>query len=254
MPAVILKTATASPEDFVPSDYGITNGTPIRVHAGGVGGRGADADGMGSGGGGGSGERCGGSHTVADADAVYTYYVPDINEQNTTYFRDPDLVDIVAAYNGENCSGQVGGAAAGGGTGDLYVRSGATGGDGSMSDPGGGAGAGAALDASAGTDGPDGGLTGGIGTGAGTQFAVASAGKGGDGGDATEDGSLGDLYSSGGGGGGFPGGVGANGRQPLIIVVWGDMLTSYPPAPFVDGYVPDAGGGSTANWFLLLGR
>lgn len=250
MPARIFKTATATAQNWVPSNDGITNSTVIRIHAVGSGGRGGDGD-ISGGGGGGSAERVAAEHTVADASLTYTYYVPAVNEESTAYLRDPDnITDIAAAINGENSTELTGGLAGGGGTGSLYVRAGANGGDG-HTDSGGG-GAAAATDASAGVAGANGsGSTGGTGGSGGTQLGVASAAEGGNGGSSGQDGVLGDTYGSGGGGGALTK-VGANGRPAIIIVVWGEMLTTYPPASFVDGFVPDSAAGNKAWWNLLI--
>lgn len=253
MPAYIFLTATATPQDWFPSDWGIENSDVIRVHAVGAGGRGADGDVLGGGGGGGGGERVGAEHTVADADLAYSYYVPAVNESSTTYFRDPDgFTDIAAALNGETTSGLVGGQGGSGGTGNLFTRAGGNGGDASMIDPGGGGGGGAGLDASAGSNGSPGGATGGAGGSGGTQLGGSSAGTGGNGGNDAVNGAVGAYYGSGGGGGGKTSGAGASGRPPIIIVCWGAMLNSYPSGGFPNGFVADAGGASSANWFLLI--
>lgn len=253
MPAYIFRYDTATPQDFIPSTHGITNGTVARIHACGNGGKGADADMTGGGGGGGSGEMRGAEFTIADADGIYTYYIPGINEEDTIYFRDPDgMTDIVSAVNGEPGIGQTGGQGGSGGTGALYGYAGAKGGDGSATDDAGGGGASGARDTSAGVAGSDGTTYGGAGGLSGTQFGVAGSGGGGAGGDPNSNGSQGVKYGSGGGGGGKTGGTGADAQPPLMILVWGDMLTSYPEPPFLDGFVEDTLNTSGA-WYLLLG-
>ena len=253
MPAYIFKNTTyPNPVSFVPSDYGITNSTVIRVHAVGNSGQGADNDVIGSGGGGGGGERCGSEHTVSDASASYTVYIPNVNESSTTYFRDPDnITDIVAALNGTEGSGSTGGSGGSGGTGSLYARSGGDGGVGGVA--GGGGGGSAGTDAANGNTGSAGGATGGSGGSGGTQLGVANACDGGDGGDATQNGIPGEDYGAGGGGGGELGGLGADGGLPIIIIVWGDLLNTYPPAPFSDGPYGVDQQTESPSWFFFLG-
>ncbi len=251
MPARIFKTETVIEQNWIPSNDGITNSTVIRVHIVGYGGRGADADGViAGGGGGGPGERVASEHTVADASLTYTYNLPS---GNTAYLRDPDSVDIAAAINGENATDYQGGAGGAGGTGSLYTYSGGNGGDGEAGASGAGGGGGSAgRDASAGSNGADGAAgVGGAGGSGGTQLGALSAGGGGAGGSTGASGSVASEYGGGGGGGGGTSGVGANGKPGIIIVVWGDLLTTFPTTPFVDGYVAGSAAASS-RWFLLL--
>lgn len=256
MPFFIFKNTGST--IWVPSNNGVTDGTLMRVHGVGPGGKGAQGDGVtNGGGGGGGGERCSAEFTVVTASNNHTAFVgTSTTPTEQSYFQDTGY--IIFCDEGGHASGTMPGAGGSGGTGNLFIHSGGYGGDVTGTNKGGGGGGEAGQDGVAGAAGAAGGATsGGTGgnTGGASQFGVTDYGIGGNGGDQSFAGNDGSLYGGGGGGNGmdvnFPP-TGA-GRQGLVITAWGATLSQYPTAPFVHGYIPDpSGGNSTSPWWLFF--